>query len=139
MQEELIRKVILEKADAKLNEIADFILSKSQENIVQRGISNEGMLLKSGYVNRKPLEKEIGYSAPYAAFVEFGTDPHMPPVAPISKWARKKLGLSEKEARSAAWAIAKKISSEGTEPQPFFRDAIGQAKAKYSGVGLNEA
>lgn len=38
----------------------------------------------------------------------------MPPIAPLEKWAQVKLGLSESQARSAAFAIAKKIAKEGT-------------------------
>ena len=39
----------------------------------------------------------------------------MPPIAPLEKWAQAKLGLSGQQARSAAFAIAKKIAQEGTE------------------------
>lgn len=38
----------------------------------------------------------------------------MPPIAPLERWAQAKLGLSGTQARSAAFAIAKKIASEGT-------------------------
>jgi hypothetical protein len=39
----------------------------------------------------------------------------MPPIAPLERWAQAKLGLSGQQARSAAFAIAKKIAKEGTE------------------------
>lgn len=38
----------------------------------------------------------------------------MPPIAPLERWAQAKLGLSGTQARSAAFAIAKKIANEGT-------------------------
>lgn len=38
----------------------------------------------------------------------------MPPIAPLERWAQVKLGLSGTAAKSAAFAIAKKIASEGT-------------------------
>ena len=90
MVNELEKQNILKKVDEELNEIADFIFSKSQENIVEYGAIDEATLLKSGYVNRQFLEKEIGYSAPYAGHVDFGTDPHMPPVAPLIAWVKRK-------------------------------------------------
>ena len=38
----------------------------------------------------------------------------MPPIQPLITWAQAKLGLSGNEAKSAAFAIAKKIANEGT-------------------------
>lgn len=133
MNNQKIEQAILEKADAFLDEIADTIFTASQEKIVENGSMNEGTLLKSGFVNRKFLEKEVGYSAPYAAHVEFGTIPHMPPVEPLKDWAEKRLGFDSKKAQSVAWAIAKKIEKEGTDPKPFFRPAINKAVEKYGG------
>lgn len=37
-----------------------------------------------------------------------------PPIAPIENWVNTKLGLTGKDGRSAAFAISKKIGSEGT-------------------------
>ncbi|MDY3521320.1 hypothetical protein PG614_02405 [Riemerella anatipestifer] len=38
----------------------------------------------------------------------------LPPVEAIEKWVKVKFGLSGKEARQRAWAIAKKIEQSGT-------------------------
>jgi hypothetical protein len=38
----------------------------------------------------------------------------MPPIAPLERWAQVKLGLQGSQAKSAAFAIAKKIAREGT-------------------------
>jgi len=133
MVNELEKQNILKKVDEELNEIADFIFSKSQENIVEYGAIDEATLLKSGYVNRQFLEKEIGYSAPYAGHVDFGTDPHMPPVAPLIAWVKRKFSVPDKQATRIAWAIAKTIERDGSEPRPFFRDALQQGKIKYGG------
>ena len=118
----------------RLNEIADFIFSKSQENIVSKKCIDEGTLLKSGNVVRGKNEVSIVYTAPHAKPVEFGTDPHMPPVEPIVGWCKRKLSLNDKDAKSVAWAIAKSIEKNGSEPKFFMRDAINLAKSKYSGV-----
>jgi len=52
----------------------------------------------------------------YSEQLVYGRRPGaMPPIAPLERWAQVKLGLSGAEARSAAFAIAKKIAKEGTE------------------------
>ena len=66
----------------------------------------------------------VGTPQPYAIPVELGTRPHMPPVQPIQDWVRQKLGLSGKEGRSVAFAIARKISKVGTKGHFMFRDAF---------------
>ena len=129
-----VEEIILKNADKKLDEIADFIFSKSQENLLQNDSINEGLLFRSANINRRFLEKEIVYPAPYAGFVEFGTDPHMPPVEPLERWAALKLGMESKEARKTAWAIARTIEKEGTDPKPFLRPAIEAAKQEFKGV-----
>ena len=48
----------------------------------------------------------------------------MPPVANLQKWARRKLGLSEKEAKQAGWAIAKAIARDGTVGKPYLAPAF---------------
>lgn len=128
---EEIKRELLAEADKRLDDIADFIFQKSQETVAEKA-SDEGTLLKSGYVERKPGEKTIGYRAPYAAAIEFGTDPHMPPVEPLQKWAKRKLGLNEKESRKAAWGIAINIKEKGSEPVSFLRGAVKEAEAKFS-------
>jgi hypothetical protein len=69
------------------------------------------------------------------SFVEYGTEPHFPPIEPLVRWAHLKLGLGDKEAKKAAWGIAKTIAKEGTEPRSFFRDALDRARTKYGGLG----
>lgn len=66
----------------------------------------------------------VGTPQPYAVPVELGTKPHMPPVQPLQDWVRQKLGLSGKEGRSVAFAIARKISKKGTKGHFMFRDAF---------------
>ncbi len=75
---------------------------------------------------------EVVFDAPHSAAIEFGSDPHFPPVEPLIGWARRKLGLSEKEAKKAGHAIAWKIFHHGTDPQPFFRPAIDQTRVEIN-------
>lgn len=85
-------------------------------------------------------EAEAVFEAPHAAAVEFGTEPHYPPVGPLIVWARNKLGLSPKKAKRAGYAIQQKIFKEGTLPQPYFRPAIAQFQSELDVLikeGLN--
>ena len=89
-------------------------------------ISDTGFLLKSGSVIQTgPMEFSITYNAPYAEFIEFGTDPHTVPFDIILKWVRRKLGITrEREAKRIAWFIVRKIQQQGIQPKPFLRNAI---------------
>ena len=49
----------------------------------------------------------------YSEYVENGTKPHMPPIAPIKRWTQlKNINISP-------WAIAYKIKKFGTKKHPF--------------------
>ena len=128
-----------------LDEIADEIFLRSQENLTQafsyegktidKPISDTGNLLKSGYVLKpKGLEKTVGYSCPYSLWVEFGTLPH--PISQegqeaILRWVERKLGLTGKKAINVANSIIWHIRKHGTTPKPFLRNAMTQVRNKY--------
>lgn len=94
----------------------------------------------------------VGYrivcDAPYALAVERGSRPHWPPIEPIIAWVTLKgfTGISAagkpETAESIAWAIAHKISVEGTEPTWFMKSSIpltmsflgGEIRAALRGV-----
>lgn len=63
----------------------------------------------------------VSTSVAYAVPVEIGTRPHFPPIEPLIDWVKAKFGISgEKEARGAAFAVARKIAARGTKEQrPF--------------------
>jgi hypothetical protein len=61
----------------------------------------------------------------YAAPVETGTRPHMPPASALVQWVMKKFGISdEKQVMSIAFAIATKIRQRGTQGHFMFGRAI---------------
>jgi hypothetical protein len=62
----------------------------------------------------------------YAAYVEYGRKAgKMPPPSALEEWVYKKLRVRDrKEARSISWAMAVKISREGTRPHAFFVPAV---------------
>ena len=122
---------ILQLTDEKLDEISDFILSKSQEFHITNGNVDTGLLLRSGNVNRQFLYKEVVYTAPYSSFIEFGTGPHPVSGLVLERWVERKLRIKQPGAKKVAWAIAHKISKKGTKPYPFLRPAAELARSKY--------
>ena len=69
---------------------------------------------------------QLGASA-YAAPVETGARPHMPPASALVAWVQKKFQITdEKQALSVAFAVAKKISKRGTRGHDMFSRALAQ-------------
>jgi hypothetical protein len=66
----------------------------------------------------------VGTPLEYGEVVELGRRPGkaFPPVDPIALWARRKLGVSEKESRSVGFAIARKIAIHGFEGAHMFEE-----------------
>ena len=67
----------------------------------------------------------VGTPVAWAEPLEYGADPHFPPLEPITWWVEKVIGeMDPKQARNIAYAICLKIAKEGTEGKFFFRDAL---------------
>lgn len=72
---------------------------------------------------------EDGYGADvytdvsYAAYVEYGTRPHMPPVSALEGWAARH-GVSP-------WALAMHIKKFGTREHPYMRPAWELVRESY--------
>lgn len=86
-----------------------------------------------------PMFEEVIFVAPpadvYAAPVEFGTAPHMPPVLPLVLWVQKKLHVGdEKQATSIAWAIAKSIAKRGTQGVHMFEQGFEELQGELVGI-----
>jgi hypothetical protein len=66
----------------------------------------------------------------YAPVMEFGRRPgaRMPPIDPIQRWVRRKLGLRSSEARGVAFVIARSIGRRGIPGAFFFRDAAARSE-----------
>jgi hypothetical protein len=117
--------MLMREIDKWMDKQIDEIFRESQENLVRDGKIDTSTLLKSGNINREFLDKEIVYTAVHSVPVEFGrAEGSMPPVKPIQVWARRKLGIPEKEANSVGWAIAKSIEKRGIAPSPYLRPAV---------------
>lgn len=65
----------------------------------------------------------------YWKWVDKGRRPgKQPPVKPLIRWARTKLGLSGKEAERAAYAISRFIGKNGTKGTNIFTNNINKFK-----------
>lgn len=73
----------------------------------------------------------IGTNAPHSKWIEKGRGPGFPPLAPIEYWVRRKLGIRDKEAKSVAFLIARKIARVGFKAQPFLGPSYDLAIPKF--------
>lgn len=122
-------------------DIAEEIYERSQDNIDKMDIVASGFLKKSGMISKVgDRTYVVKYYAPYAVFVEYGTEPHRPPIKPLIEWAMMKFGLSEKDAKSVAYRVANKIAKYGTDPRPFLRNAMDSVlyDLKYGRLKVKE-
>lgn len=104
---------MLEEADIKetMNWIVDTILIP---HFMALGLDATGEW-RSNVSTRVEGETGIIRGRKYTEQLVWGRKPGaMPPIAPLERWAQAKLGLQGSQARSAAFAIAKKIANEGT-------------------------
>jgi hypothetical protein len=76
----------------------------------------------------------LGTPAIYGEAVEYGTKPHFPPIKPILFWVEKKLGLSGKEAKSAAFCIARAISKRGTKGAEMFSKGFAMNESQIISI-----
>lgn len=71
--------------------------------------------------------------ASYAAIIEYGrrANSRFPPLPIIERWARRKLGLASKEAKRAAYPIARAIARRGLPARDVMRDAQPEIQAAF--------
>lgn len=78
-------------------------------------------------------------SLEYLKYLEEGTRPHFPPIAPLMKWVRAKRLPSRDNTgdkrlpseKQIAFAVAHKIAEEGTEPQDIVAKTQKEVNEKY--------
>ena len=124
---EVQRKCFKAMQSASLDIIAD-----AKGNLRANGSVVTGNLRASGKVQKvddKTLD--VGFFSSdvkdkgYARYVEYGRKPgKMPPPDILEAWAYKKFRLSHKDARSAAWGLARSIAKKGTKARPYFEPAV---------------
>lgn len=102
------------------------LVAKSPTNT---GVFRNAWEVKKGGESPASLDN----SCPYAGIIERGARPHavsQEGIESITEWAMAKLGLDEKEAKAAAYGIAKKLEAEGQQGLFLVRDNL-PALRKY--------
>ena len=96
------------------------IKNEVQDKIVSEKIPYTGQLQQSVYAKVLGDTKgEVYVGAKHGIFVEKGTRPHWPPIEPLEKWARIKLGQP-----GLGFVISRKIAQVGTKAHAYFAPAV---------------
>lgn len=114
------------------------------------GAVDTGKYLRSWKVNRVTLDKIRGVlitnSAEYMAVIERGRGlgKRPPPTDVIARWAQRRLGLPYKEAKRAAWPIARAIGRRGLYARRVMtgnpaKNSYRKTMHELMGVALDEA
>ena len=94
----------------------------------------------------KSLKSQLSYSGGSIISVRFKAKEHWKfvdqgrkpgkfvPIAPLMRWAKVKLGLDEKEAKSAAFAISRNIYKKGIKPTNIFKNNITKFKKEINNL-----
>jgi hypothetical protein len=103
------------------------LIATEIENAKPRPAVNTGSLKRSIKTQATETGAITSVDAPHASFIEWGTRPHRPPIAPLKDWVRQKgLAGDEKEIEQIARAIADHIAVNGTEPRFYMKKAVGK-------------
>ena len=140
---------VLKKEGAKIARCVQIALKIAAERwrkyLVNRvddlGIADTGGYQEGFQVSVLGGRVVVRNTHPAAGVIELGAAPH--PVSiegqeMIRGWCVRKLGLSEKEARNAAFLICRKIREFGQEPKYVVRDSLPQL-LKYFEIELGSA
>lgn len=73
----------------------------------------------------------VGTPVAHGEPVEFGTQPHFPPIGPLTHWVTRKLGVTdEDDAAAIAYAIAWKIHHHGTKGAHMFEKGFAASESR---------
>ena len=114
-----------------MQDIAKDIIAGIKQSIRTLDISFTGALENSFEAEQDGDDVVVGSRLVYAPIVEYGRTPgSMPPTKVLFPWVFAKLNpKDEKEAQRIAFAVAKKIEKEGTEPQRYIRATLHKMEA----------
>ena len=109
----------------KVQEILEEVIEKFfKPKFIELGMNASGKWLNSLSVEASD-GKGIIKGMDYTYYLVNGRAPgNMPPIQPLVEWVGHKFGITGNEARSAAFAIATKISREGTSYYPDGTDLV---------------
>lgn len=97
--------------DAQVEKVISIVIEK----ILFPKFKELGMDASGNWLNTTRADKNTIIGPAYTEQLAKGRAPgKRPPIDPIEKWVEQKLGLSGKQANSAAWAIATSMAKKGT-------------------------
>jgi len=122
---------VLQAHRERIKEAADLGFSVSQERVPV----DTGTLQQSGFPPEFRDEDVVfGYTADYAEWMEYGTDPgHTPPIEPLKRWAER-IG---KDPGFGVWVATEKIPAEGVDEQPYLAPAAERMGPWLDNHGLD--
>lgn len=128
-------RVVLEELEAAVTE-ADLLLEREvKENMPTAHGTLRASVFHEETVGDANVIGLVGTPLNYAVPVELGTKPHFPPVDALIDWVKVKFGISsDKEARGAAFLVARKISRVGTKEQRPFGRAFQAAESQVRAI-----
>lgn len=94
-----------------------------------------GVEIVGGGSPTEDIQGRVFSSLPYAVVMDQGRQPGKPiskeGIDAIGLWAQRKLGLSEKDANHAKYAIANKIVARGIEARHYVQAAFDSGAARW--------
>jgi len=100
----------------------------------ERVPEDRGTLRKSMFTPERRGDKFVyGATEPYAASMEFGTDPYWPPAKPLVEWAER-IGKDP----GFGYAVQHKIAEEGITAQPYLRPSAEAVQSFLETHSLEE-
>ncbi len=102
------------------------VRTQAQDNIRALGIIDTGTYRNSmiAETSLDGWDAEVGTPLEIGPYLEFGTDPHWPPLDALEDWARK-------HGFDSAYPVAKKISEKGTKPRPHLYPAFLSEEVEF--------
>ena len=118
---DLLKRVPKEKEAEVRAEIGDMALriqKRAKMYLRTHEAMDTGNLSNTVLAELSPtkIEAEIGPTAKYGPYVEFGTKPHFPPMEALEAWARH-------HGFESPWPICKAIAERGIKARPYLSSA----------------
>jgi len=126
-----IKKMCKEKVDKVRKETYASgleVQKKAKENLKSAGSWDVGNLANTILVDRIAGGDavEVGPTAPYGLYVEYGTKPHFPPPDALEGWAKR-------HGFDSAWPICMVIAERGLPAKPYLLPAYLAVVDRYFG------
>lgn len=120
------------------------VIAKMRELLETKNINYTGQLSSTLDVKADGKAPSVKFVSPekYASQVDAGTGPRRIRAAEyqrLKEWVENKLDIESDNVALVAKRIKKKIEFEGSNPRPFFVEAIQLLEIKYMAVAIQQA